>query len=266
MGTGLGDVAWGHGSPLLEAASPDLVGKVCFGDRHVFLILSCRRKILPSPPLPPLPGSCWQIPILHFPTAGLLNPSSWKRLPPALASRLPSHSARGYWGPLKPPGSQPRSSQQNGVTQPPKNEVPLSCFSRQNRGESGALLTPGPPTPLSFLSFNSPTLPCTGGSSQSCGQTDSCRDGWGLPHFPKALQSPAGVSTYPPATPFHTFHSQSLLWDHRPGKHILTSAPQEGPGWGWDAPQVLPASVSLLIALCKAKPCSTTTSAKHLFL
>lgn len=49
MGTRLGDKAWG---PFFIAASPDLVGKFCFGHRHVFLILSCRRKILPSPRLP----------------------------------------------------------------------------------------------------------------------------------------------------------------------------------------------------------------------
>lgn len=219
-----------------------------------------------SPPNPPTPGSCWQIPILHFPTAGLLNPSSWKRLHPALAGR----PARGYWGPPEPPDSHPCGSQERGVTRAPRKggflfPALFPVFHPKPGVRVGALLTPAlPPRAFSPPLLQFVMSPCAWGQARAgCGQTDRQTEGRaGAASLSKSITEPSWSQNLPPhpATPFHTSPSQRLLRDQRPRKHPYI-CPSRRTGMGGDGPQALRSSVSLLTALCKAKPCSATTSA-----
>lgn len=185
MGTAPGDAAAPSGSSRPRPCGDVLLGPppCCFHPK---------LRILPSPPLPP--GSHWQIPILHFPAAGLLNPASWKRFHPALAALQ-----RVTGVPPSPPAPTPMAAGTGGDMTPPKCGVPISCpvswVSPQNRGESGGSANPSPPTPpLPHHYPSSPVIPK--GTSQNELRTHSHRDRQGLPHFPEALQSPT--------TPFHT--------------------------------------------------------------
>lgn len=201
------------------------MGKFCFGHPHVFLISAADGKSSLLPAFPP--GSCWQIPALHLPPAGLLNPSLLEAITPSPA-QLP---CEGLLRSPDPPQLPPCSSQGRGcvcggvcvcaclcaracATTPekqglyflPKTGVKVGAL---HRYPSSPLI---PDVALCLRSSELWTDEQTDGWTDR--RVDSCRDGWRLPPFPKVFWSPTGAHASPPTMPFHTSPSHRLLWDH----------------------------------------------------